>query len=329
MNEQDELLKVFIDGKGTFYQRVKLSNNIEKEPDTGYLYCKNAILGHVGVQAYNGYEVGITDQKVVYVRREEQDVFDEDSMNSIKGKPVTLNHPDEMVNSKNFKDYVVGFIDEVWRDGDNIVGVIVIQDEKAIQAVEQGELKDLSLGYTAKLVPIADGQFKQENIVINHLAIVSAGRAKNARIVDNETVQETQTTNEENSEVIKEGETKVMKTFIDFMNEFKVIDAMPKSEFRDKAYETLNVECKEVLKVDLPALSVVQIKDSAIEKSVGLKDTKEEEQPQQPKVLKIYAQDEEAYFKKLYRSMDNVENARKYAKMSYMDVIEELEGRKK
>jgi hypothetical protein len=329
MNEQDELLKVFIDGKGTFYQRVKLSTNIEKEQDTGYLYCKNAILGHVGVQAYNGYEVGITDQKVVYVRREEQDVFDEESMNSIKGKPVTLNHPDEMVNSKNFKDYVVGFIDEVWRDGDNIVGVIVIQDEKAIQAVEQGELKDLSLGYTAKLVPIADGQFKQQNIVINHLAIVSSGRAKNARIVDNETVA-IPPTNELNSEVIKEGEKKVMKTFIDFMNEFKVIDAMPKSEFRDKAYETLNVECKEVLKVDLPSLTVVRIKDSAIEKSVGLKDTQEEQQtPPQPKVMKIYAQDEEAYFKKLYRSMDKVENARKYANMSYMDVIEELEGRKK
>lgn len=376
----DELLKVFIDGKGTFYQRVKLSDNIEKEPDTGYLYCKNAILGHVGEQAYNGWEVGITDQKVVYVKREAQDVFDEDSMNSIKGKPVTLNHPDELVNSKNFKDYAVGFIDEVWRDGDNIVGVIVIQDEKAIQAVETGELKDLSLGYTARLIKDEDGKLKQTEIVINHLAIVGEGRAKNARIVDEKTVEEEPkeltdskdfyktetftTTNEEydnsNHERIvietvvtkrwykwvpdgdgenaisdersvedKKEVEKEMKTFIDFMNDFKQINVMPKSDFRDKAYEALNAECKEALQVELPALDVVVIKDSVIEKSVGTAENKEfkDEGGEEPKPMKTYAQDEDAFFKKLYRSFEKPEVAKKYASMGYMDVIEMLEGK--
>ena len=377
----DELLKVFIDGKGTFYQRVKLSDNIEKEPDTCYLYCKNAILGHVGEQAYNGWEVGITDQKVVYVKREAQDVFDEASLNSIKGKPVTLNHPDELVNSKNFKDYVVGFIDEVWQDGDNIVGVIVIQDEQAIKAVETGELKDLSLGYTARLVKDEDGKLKQTEIVINHLAIVGEGRAKNARIVDEKTVKDEEkqelkdskdfyktetysTMNEEydneNHERItvetvvtkrwykyvpngdgnnaisdeqsvekKKEVEKQMKTFIDFMNEFKQVNAMPKSEFRDKAYEALNLECKEALKVELPALDVVVVKDSVIEKSVGTAGNKEfkDEQGEEKKTLKTYGQDEEAWFKKLYRSMDNKETAKKYASMTYMDVYEMLEGK--
>lgn len=346
----EELLKVFIDGKGTFYQRVKLSENIEKEPDTGYLYCKNAILGHIGVQAYNGWEVGITDKKVVYVHREPQDVFDEDSMNSIKGKPVTLNHPDEMVNSKNFKNHVVGFIDEVWREGDNIVGVIVIQDEEAIRKVEEGELKDLSLGYTAKLVELGNGDFKQEDIVINHLALVAEGRAKNARIVDEKTVYEIEEEvvkeviiQDEEIEEIKtenveiqdtneieenEGETKIVKTFIDFMNEFKEINAMPKSVFKDKAYEALNNECKEALGVDLPALEVIEIKDHAIENSVGLKETKVQDE-EQPKVMKTYAQDEERFFNRLYRSFDNKENAKKYASMTYMDVIDMLEGKDK
>ncbi len=339
MNELDELLKVFIDGNGTFYQRVKLSDNIEKEAETGYLYCKNAILGHIGVQAYNGYEVGMTDQKVVYIHRKEEDVFDEDSMNSIKGKPVTLNHPDEMVNSKNFKSYVVGFIDEVWRDGDNIIGVIVIQDEEAIKKVESGELKDLSLGYTAKLVDNGEGQLKQQNIVINHLAIVASGRAKNARILDEKTVieelqeEEVVVVKDENLENIKkdEGEGNLkMKTFIDFMNEFKEVNAMPKSEFRDKAYEALNVECKEALKVDLPALDVVEIKDSVLEKSVGTRDSQEDRQQEpEKKVMKVYAQDEDMYYRQLYRSMDKKENARKYANMTYSDVIEEvMKGRK-
>jgi hypothetical protein len=47
-----------------------------------------------------------------------------------------------------------------------------------------GDLKDLSLGYQAKLVPTGDGRLKQKNIVINHLAIVPEGRAEFARIVD-------------------------------------------------------------------------------------------------------------------------------------------------
>jgi len=328
----DELLKVFIDGKGTFYQRVQLSDNIEKEAETGYLYCKNAILGHVGEQAYNGFEIGLTDQKVVYIKREPQDVFDEASLQSIKGKPVTLGHPDVMVNSKNFKDHVVGFIDEVWRDGDNLVGVIVIQDEQAIEKVEKGELKDLSLGYTARLIKDEDGKFKQTEIVVNHLAIVAEGRAKNARIMDEKTVDDKKVPKEETTEQISEVDKKEvekrMKTFIDFMNEFKQINAMPKSEFRDKAFEALNIECKETLKVELPALDVVEIKDSAIEKSVGFKDSTEQEEVKKEKVIQIHAKDEDRYFQNLYRSMDKVENARKYASMTYHDVIDMLEGKR-
>lgn len=184
----NEILKQFLDGNGLFYSRIKISDNIEQEEETGFLFCKNAILGHVGTQTYNGYEVGMTDQKVVHVVREEKDVFDEDSIASFDGKPITIYHPEVMVDSKNFKDYAVGHIKNVRRDGDNLVGDLVIQTQDAIDKVLSGELKDLSLGYTAKLVPLADGTLKQEDIVINHLALVEEGRAINARIVDNQTV---------------------------------------------------------------------------------------------------------------------------------------------
>lgn len=345
----DVFIKTFVDGKGTFYQRVQISDNIWKDPDTGFLYCKNSILGHIGKQAYNGYEVGIADKKVVFVTREEIDVFDENSLESFEGKPITLNHPDEMVNSKNFKDYAVGNIQNVRRDGDNIVGDIVIQVQDAIDKVESGELKDLSLGYNAKLVPTKDGGLKQTEIVINHLAIVAEGRAKNARIVDEQTVTDEQIVDEqtveeevveepkEEIEVIKEEPTEIvdenkegekeLKTFIDFMNDLKQINAMPKSEFKDKAYEALNKECKEVLDVDLPAMEVI-VKDSAIEKSVGLKDTKIEEE-EQPKPLVAYSQDEEYFFDNLYRSFDNADTAKKYASMTSRDVYRMLKEGKK
>ena len=90
------------------------------------------------------------------------------------------------------------------------------------------------------------------------------------------TVEEEIEINEEIVHVEQKKEVeKQMKTFIDFMNDWKQINVMPKSEFRDKAYEALNTECKETLQVDLPALDVVVVKDSAIEKSVGTAGNKE------------------------------------------------------
>ena len=341
----DEVIKSFIDKNGMFYQKIRISDNIETEKETGYLYCKNSVLGHIGKQAYNGYEVGIIDKKVVYVNREAQDVFDEDSLASIKGKPVTLNHPDEMVNSQNFKKYVIGFIDDVRRDGNNIVGDIVINDMEAIEKVLSGELKDLSLGYTAKLVPTGDGELKQTDIVINHLALVSEGRAVNARITDEQTVVEETTVveqtiiNEEKpiivqdavvEKIIENGDTNKLKTFKEFMAELKEVQLMPKSDFRDKAYQALNVECKEALQVDLPELDpVVIVKDSVIEKSVGLADNQTQEEAPKPKVAVLDAQGEERWFSHLYRSMENKETAKKYANYSYHDVIDMLEGRNK
>ena len=187
--EYNEVIKQFLDGKGLFYSRVKISDNIEMEEGTGYLFCKNSILGHVGVQKYKGTEVGLEDENIVDVVREAIDVFDEDSLASFDGKPITLYHPEEKVTSKNFQKYAVGHVKNVHRDGDNIVGDLVIQDADAIELVVDGKLKDLSLGYQADLVPTADGRLKQEKIIINHLAIVEEGRAINARIVDSNTIE--------------------------------------------------------------------------------------------------------------------------------------------
>jgi uncharacterized protein len=359
----DEYIVQLNDKNGMFYQKVKISDNIETEKETGFLYCKNSILGHVGVQAYNGFEVGITDKKVVYVRRNAEDVFDEDSLASIEGKPVTLNHPDEMVTSKNFKKYTVGFVKNVRQDGENIVGDLVINDMDAIEKVLSGELKDLSLGYTAKLVPTHDGELVQKNIVANHVAIVGEGRAKNARIVDEKTVDEgsedmalfkkkeaevivqdekvveeeildetheeddedkKEETTVEDAENKEEGEQKVMKDFNYFISKFNELKVLPKSEFRDAAHKQLNDECQETLGVGLP--EIVEIKDNALDKTIGLADntTVKEEETKKDATI-VYAQDEERMFANMYRKMGNKEYARKLADMTYHDVIEMYE----
>ncbi len=375
-----DYIKQFIDKNGEFYQKIKLSNNIEIEKETGFLYCKGAVLGHLGVQAYNGFEIGLTDKKVVYVKREERDVFDEDSLASIEGKPITLGHPDEMVNSKNSNQYIKGFVKNVRRDGDNILGDLVIHDMTTIEKIQSGEMKDLSLGYNARLISTGDGQLKQTEIVVNHLAIVGEGRAINARIMDENTVvletegsddlalfkkskeekalildeneKETLEDEEEKEELEdeeeveledteteeetdedkkkKEGEKKVMtKDFNYFISEFNKLKDVPKSDFRDKAYEALNVECKEVLGVDLPTIEA-PAKISVIDKSVGLADNmKVEEESSKPKKAILDAKEEERYYDRLYRKMDDPAVARKLGSMTYRDVIDQAQGRDK
>ncbi|MDD5293910.1 MAG: DUF2213 domain-containing protein [Candidatus Izemoplasmatales bacterium] len=174
----------FTDGKGTFSFQIKLSENRTIDKDTGYLYCKDAIFGHTGVQEYYASEIGEDGNKIVKVHRLPEDVFSDEAMASIEGKSVTRLHPDEMVNSKNYKYYDVGTILKVWQDGENVLGNIVIKDMETIEDITEHRLEALSLGYTAKLIDIGDGEYKQTNITVNHLAVVKKGRAENARIMD-------------------------------------------------------------------------------------------------------------------------------------------------
>ncbi len=188
-NEFKTILAEFSDGKGTFHSIVQISDNIFHEKETGYLYCKNSILGGIGAQKYLGKELPFKDVKpdsVVELVRESVDVFDSTSMETFNGKPVTLHHPERKVNSKNFKKFIVGSLNDVKQDSnnsDNLIGDIVIYDEYTVDKVMKGELKDLSLGYRAKVVPTGDGRYKQTDIVINHLAIVEDGRAEMAQKV--------------------------------------------------------------------------------------------------------------------------------------------------
>lgn len=202
------------DSVGQFVYRVKLSDRIDYDTNTGYLYCKDAVVGNVGVQIYNGYELGFANgESKVKVHRKEEYIFAEDSLQTLEDKPITLEHPDEMVNSENVRQHIRGHVKSgsVRRDGDDMVCDLVIQDKELIDRIapedENGkraisnEFRDLSLGYNAKLEPYEDtDEFVQTDIEYNHLAVVKRGRAANAIIRDS----------------VKEKENKPMK-FMDWL----------------------------------------------------------------------------------------------------------------
>ena len=116
--------------------------------------------------------------------RPEEEVFANETLESLRMLPVTLDHPPEMINPSNAKQYTVGFSSEqVLRKADLATGYIKITDENAIGAVENGDAQELSCGYTADL-EVVEGIWNgikydgiQRNIRYNHVAIVERGRA--------------------------------------------------------------------------------------------------------------------------------------------------------
>jgi hypothetical protein len=73
----------------------------------GYLVA-DARIARTGIQAYLGSEVGKPDMSMVKVYRPGAEVFAEDTLKSAAHRPVTNNHPLEMVTSDNWKKYAVG-----------------------------------------------------------------------------------------------------------------------------------------------------------------------------------------------------------------------------
>lgn len=114
-----------------------------------------------------------------------QEVFNHESMQTIKGIPVTNDHPDiGLVDTNNAKQFTVGFTSDRVDVAENkyIMTEITITDEMMIREIEANKLQ-VSMGYTVEKEDSKgeiDGETYdviQKNIRYNHLAIVEVGRA--------------------------------------------------------------------------------------------------------------------------------------------------------
>ena len=173
----------------------KLSNHKYKTPE-GYLICTDAILARTGKQSYTKDELFQDgDNTEVNVNRPYDEVMNAKTIASFENKPITFDHPDEDVNVGNYKDYAIGYVRDV-RQGktdkgeDVILGNLVITDQDAINAIEQGDHTDLSCGYDCDIKDDGNGNYSQTNIRGNHLALCEQGRAGIAHIVDSKNNEE-------------------------------------------------------------------------------------------------------------------------------------------
>jgi hypothetical protein len=105
-------------------------------------------------------------------------LFDKDSTDSFKMKPITLGHPPVKVTSENARQYERGMTGHaITIDGDFLGIVGTVTDKEAIDAIERGDASEVSCGYDAEIALRSDGKYDQLSRSGNHVAAVNRGRA--------------------------------------------------------------------------------------------------------------------------------------------------------
>ena len=168
----------------TYYGYTISPNQLET--DEGFLICRNVPIARTGEQEYLGTELGLDTEEVVKVYRPEEEVFSEATIASFEGKPVTDDHPSDLLDAETAPMHSKGHVQNVrrgtgeWKD--YLVADLHIQDADLIKEIRNGK-REVSCGYAVEYEPNGDGTFTQKNIRGNHVAVVDQGRAGHAAAI--------------------------------------------------------------------------------------------------------------------------------------------------
>lgn len=171
---------------GRFLTTEKISPLKEKTPE-GYLLCRDVPISRVGSFEYSAAEVGLPNiGHAVQLWRPEEQIFNPETIASFEAKPVVIGHA-RFADPDNWREIAVGTTQNVRRgEGDKsdfLLADLLLTDRKAIEAVETGELKEVSCGYDADTQETPEG-IEQIGIVGNHVALVVSARCSGCKIGD-------------------------------------------------------------------------------------------------------------------------------------------------
>lgn len=167
-----------------YYTRGKISSN-KSLTNEGYLLCLNVPIARLGEMLYHTSEipdVPADKNGIVRQRRNDDELFSEQTIASCQGKPVTINHPEDDVSPENYKELANGIMLNVRRgEGDYsncLVADLLITTKDGIDLIQKEIMTDVSLGYNADYFQDENESnlIHQKNIIANHLAIVEDGR---------------------------------------------------------------------------------------------------------------------------------------------------------
>ena len=123
------------------------------ETGEGFLICRNVPIARTGDQEYLGREIGLTGQEadqVITVHRPPDEVFLEAALASFEGKPVTNDHPPDLIGPDDVTIYGRGHAELVRRGfgewEDYVVADLHIHARELIDAIQGGK-REISCGY--------------------------------------------------------------------------------------------------------------------------------------------------------------------------------------
>jgi hypothetical protein len=180
---------MFIEDKNEFHAPTPLGKTRSLTPE-GFLLCEDVRIARTGEQLYAAKE--LTDQATgkpavtpgpdgtVVIGREPAEVFRDETIKSFEGKSVTVEHPNDFVSPENYERVEVGTTHNVHRgtgeDRDFLMADLLIKDKGAIEHVNR-DMPQISCGYDSEYEELTAGRGLQKNIVGNHVALVTRGRA--------------------------------------------------------------------------------------------------------------------------------------------------------
>ena len=160
---------------------MKLIDKLLNKTKDGFVK-ENVVIARTGSMDYLGSELGMglkhNDLHQVYVTPEE--LFSQDTIDSIEGVDVTFIHPDALeITIDDWKKLAVGHVQNIYQDGEFLKGTIFVKDKSIIAEIEKNGIEEVSLGYDSDIIE-KDGKLIKTNIRANHLAIVPEGRCGSA-----------------------------------------------------------------------------------------------------------------------------------------------------
>ena len=163
-----------------FYSESKLGSKRSTTRE-GFLICHDVKLARTGSMVYGRGEIPVSSgpDGLIRITRDADEVFRNETLASYNSKPITEDHPAELVTADNWHEYAHGHVTNVRQgtglDADYMLGDIVVQRKAMIDKINSGKV-EISCGYTADYQQLALGHGRQHNILGNHIAFVAKGR---------------------------------------------------------------------------------------------------------------------------------------------------------
>ena len=255
------------------------NSNREKDAN-GFLHVKNCHCTKVQIAQYLGSEISndLIPDKVYNVFRPEEELNKAETIQSLNGVPLQLEHHDDTAERPAQYTRIGATGTDAVFEFPYLSNSLHFFNQKAIDLIESGEKCELSIGYDCEIHKEAgeyEGQpydFVQRNIKIQHVALVECGRAgADVKVSDSKEIL-----NSQKNEVKKMDKEKLLQ----LINELVKAGAT-EEEIKAKIDELTADACEDEDEVEVETEEVETEEPDSEEVEEQEQETSDEEQTEQ------------------------------------------------